>query len=167
MKKVLSVVAFCMSAISLSYAADDLKYGSSLLDIRFNEYLEKYEACQVLARQTLLSEEDIQTLSKLSKEAGIALGFYNYKAIEGCSKDEYLALLTTLLSLEIMNRDAQSPAISKKIRVIKSTLFTFSMIDLEESYVDLPKQVVDTVGEISGLRLPFNQMDAYDRAWPN
>lgn len=162
----LITVALLLAFASSSYASDDLSYGSALLQTRFNEYHIKYELCQSLANETLLSDKDIETISELSSEAGIGLGFYQYKAIENCSKNEYLSLLTTLLSLEVMNRSQNLPAIQDQVHMIKHTLFTLSSINIEKSFVDLPKEIIDTLEEIPALKEPFNHFNAYDRAWP-
>lgn len=147
-------------------ANENIAYGSMLLQVKFNAYSEKQEQCKRSADENILPNKVISDLSLLSRETGIGLGFYHFKAIEKCTSPEYLDFLTTLMSLESLNKKTQDLAIKTQINTYKVLLFSVNNIDLEKSYADLSEDVIKALLMIPELKKPFNAFDAYDRAWP-
>lgn len=150
-----------------SFANDELQYGSIKLQERFVSYQSKHSECQAVALDNKLDDQDILKLSTFKKEAGIALGYYHFKAIEKCSQDEYLLLLTTLLSLEALNNEGNTKAISDQIDMIKKVLFIGNSFTQEMNLSKLPKDTIEFMSGFQPIKEPFNLFDAYDRAWPN
>ncbi|UJF21926.1 hypothetical protein [Shewanella sp. OMA3-2] len=164
MKNILILVFLVFS--KTSFSGDNTTYGSILLQTKFTQYEQKYAECQRVAENNKLSDDVINKLSHLSRGAGVGLGFYQFKALEKCSSQEYLAVLTILLSLESLNKKVKVVAIEEQINTYKILLFSVNHIDLEKSYIDLPEEIVEQLSSISELVQPFNSFDAYDRAWP-
>ncbi|ARD24002.1 hypothetical protein [Shewanella japonica] len=164
MKIYVTIILLVFSCHSL--ADDTVAFGALTLQEKFNSYTKMHDTCMQEADNNYLSNEVIDELKMLSPQAGIGLGFYRYKAIEECARVEYMALLTTLLSLELLNRKNPHQAVEDQINTYKTLLFSVNSIEMEKSFSDLPDTIIKKLQGISAITEPFNAFDAYDRAWP-
>ncbi|PSU27067.1 hypothetical protein [Photobacterium lutimaris] len=161
---VVSVLMY--SSISNAGVADNLDFGSALLQQKFVDYENKHSECISNGQVDILPDSVIVKLKHLPNVAAEGLGYLSQEAVRECSQPEYSDLMRMLLVLEMSNTSTKKPNhLSKQITTIKKLMFSVVDLNVEKNYHDLPEGIKHELHSIELLKKPFNLIDAYERAW--
>lgn len=164
----ISPIVFCFlfSCSDMANSKSEiLDYGSNLLQERYTLFADKMNKCDELGNNTILSANTITKLKEIPQNAAIGLAVINHKALQKCALYEYSEVLRTLISIESHIELSNDTQLLKQIDRVRPLLVADLNLYIEKEYDALPTKVKSKLQNIDELQVPFNLMNAVERAW--
>ena len=128
----------------------------------FSKYGAAVERCERLGDKRALPDD--KTLAALDSydidQTRVFLVGREYYLSDQCAKDELLALLLAVMSLESVELQ---PATKQVLQGIRDMLFTGTRWQLEKQYRALPAQMKEDLKALPYFRAPFDSLTILDQ----